>query len=1240
MADESNPKASFLGGKQAAPVQPAAPPVQESPIPAAAPSGASPGFLKGKGTPAAVAVAARAPAPVVANAPAPVAPNPVVTSPAVAKPAGNRALAEQYLKRGLDHYENQEADSALAAFKQCIQADVAFGMGYNNLGMVLIDLERYDEAVDALYESIRCDSNYAEAYNNLGFVLRRMQRPVEAASAYSRSLALEPDVEESGRIRGWVESVARDNGLEKLPPFELPPAPGQEPQPEAVPAPVEAPQEIQKVKKMSAWEAAAGDIATAAPVSALGEIEDAAPAPAPVTAAPAFAKAPVAPPSPPPAPVAAAPIAPRPTLPKIGSTRPAAPAPPAAPAATVIELVERGMDQFAEGNLSEASSIFEQAIALDPDNPEGHIGLGKVWIRQERMDEAIPVLQKAVGLDEEEPAGWYVLGFALRAMERNVEAAHAYEKFLTLMPEARDSEKMFQWIAHVTSLAGLSSGVHEEVIDDEQIVTDSDKKYKKALTKFQEGDADGSLRDCIKILTEDPGHLRTRVVLGRCYLRQKAYDNAAEQFDNALKIRPDYPEALYFLGQAAEKKGDLDQAGSNYKRYREVAPNGPRAERLREWLMTQGPQSSSIVTGQVQCELCLRFFPGVSISQHEGKATCHNCMKVMGALPGDATTADGGPAPITPPPPDSLSSKPRKSKGLVMVGLLLLLLAGGGAAAWKMNKLDPVLIKLGLLKPPPPPPPKIIPVVEVTPTVAVFDKTKVKIANEPLTRVKPFSKWTYSPALEGVEELNKHYPGWKAEVSVSGAPKEMLADPKVDFSKGVGEGALVWMHSASDFEALKKGEQLKVEMQIKFSGKGADGAPLELQLSKTFTMNTYFGYEMGPEIETGIPPSENVAVASGEFTGDNIPEAVIASGAFRRGGLRMYVQRKNNPLPAPSLLDSGTRFSALNVQDFDGNKSHDLLAADWRRSRLKMFYNDGQLTPGPEVEVGRGPLDICAADLDGDHKIKIAALCGAGSTLSLTSLEDRKFGPVVEVPLAASGPYGFVLPWKNAFLAITPLSADAPLQLVRFEKRAWAKSAITSPLDGGGLVRAVAVLMSSGGSVRRLALLIHEKNASRLVLFDEKDGKFSPASAALQLPDAGVGLLAHDFNSDGEQDLCVIMQNETAFYFSSGARLLPGPTHKSSVRLLGPATLFGSADAVRPDILLINEARKAHILKSVEVEFPEPVAPAPTPAVPGTAAPADKTPAAPAGEKPPAEPGAPKPPATEPIPPAPPQAGN
>ena len=112
MSDDAKPKASFLGGKAATPASSPQGGDPASPAPSQKAGGGGVGFLRGKGDSAASPIPAPAPA-------APVAQPPVMQEapPQQApKAEGNRALAQQYLDRGLNHYDRQEIEEAFAAY--------------------------------------------------------------------------------------------------------------------------------------------------------------------------------------------------------------------------------------------------------------------------------------------------------------------------------------------------------------------------------------------------------------------------------------------------------------------------------------------------------------------------------------------------------------------------------------------------------------------------------------------------------------------------------------------------------------------------------------------------------------------------------------------------------------------------------------------------------------------------------------------------------------------------------------------------------------------------------------------------------------------------------------------------------------------------------------------------------------------------------------------------------------------
>ena len=56
------------------------------------------------------------------------------------------------------------------------------------------------------------------------------------------------------------------------------------------------------------------------------------------------------------------------------------------------------------------------------------------------------------------------------------------------MPDAVETEKMRQWIVHVKGAASVGIVEDNTVVEDEELVTETDQKYKAALQRFQDGD--------------------------------------------------------------------------------------------------------------------------------------------------------------------------------------------------------------------------------------------------------------------------------------------------------------------------------------------------------------------------------------------------------------------------------------------------------------------------------------------------------------------------------------------------------------------------------------------------------------------------------------------------------------------------------------------------------------------------------------------------------------------------------
>jgi tetratricopeptide (TPR) repeat protein len=1148
-----------------------------------------------------------------------------------------RAAAEALLQRGVSCYDRQELAPALEAFQHCVQTDPECIAGYTRLSTVYLDLERYDEAIAAAFEALRRDDLLTEAYSNLGFALRRLGRNLEAAAAYSRLLELEPTMEQAPRIRTWLQALLKEKGLDAVPPLAIPRAAPAAAIPPSTVVPIQSIKPIivkpprpdaqnvgtaPKIKKAAAWEIPAE---TDMALAALREIE-ASPTPADRTSLHQTQSdlPPVTPETPAPPPTRPRPAAlpgspsglqatrPRPvaltgTPPPGSHAREAVKTPTGHGSAATpaqedpITLIEQGMTEFATGHLDEAAGLFQRVLVANPNDAEARVGLGRVLVQQSKFTAGIAELEQAVKLNAADPAAYYVLGFALRSVERNVDAAEAYEAFLKLMPDALDAAKTRQWIGHIKGLAADTFDAEQlEILEEAEDVEIPDEEFKAALTTFRGGNLVLAATKCQEILSADTGHVRARYLLGRCRFAQQEFSSGIHEFEAALIGRPKHAEALYYLGRSFEQNQDLAAAAEAYRRYLRLVPNGPRTPLLKTWFLSRGvPQTETVPKQQAQCEWCLRFFPASEIKQHDGKATCAGCLAIMG--PGLVTEMleRGGPVPpsaqaavpaasVRVPTPARAPAPPWRLYALA--GVLAVVAIGYFAYPWMqkkgwLGKRPPLSTGAPPVARPPGEDARGIPPAPPPTPVGTFEAKNVVLRNEPPALAAPFARWAYTPVLEGVDALTRQAPGWKVECVVKNPPPGMAA---------TAEG-LSWLPEPKekDYDELKRGKTYTVDVEVKGFVQPPGGTRQDLfSVSKRFTVTMRFGYELGPDLSLGLKPGDHVSLAATAVAVEGDTLFLLGAGQLRGGIWEECLLRPDGNVRTAGAenkaLANGARFSTACAALPDG--SNLAVGANWQNGVLNVLGSGpaGRTVNGRPASIGPGVVALCAADVNGDGTVEIAALSSMAGRLSLAALKpDLSLGPVTIVAVPSAGGEGFVLPWTSAqvgpgFLAITPL-AETPFQFVPCGKDALAQAGAAPVTIASGQEDGIitgAAIVKAPPARPRLAVMFGGE-VSRVLLFDEQDGKFTPLDARLPpVSGIGVGLVACDLNRDGLDDLVVVAQDEVSLLFSKGAEGFAQGPRFATPRLLGPAIALNAKADQPPAILVITQDRKARLLRA------------------------------------------------------------
>ena len=80
--------------------------------------------------------------------------------------------------------------------------------------------------------------------------------------------------------------------------------------------------------------------------------------------------------------------------------------------------------------------------------------------------------------------------------------------------------------------------------------------------------------------TYDPLRANKSVEIGSFYLKRGNYDAAIERFQDATRFQPKLARPYSLLGEAYERKGDLENALTAYRKYLAVYRNAPDREKI------------------------------------------------------------------------------------------------------------------------------------------------------------------------------------------------------------------------------------------------------------------------------------------------------------------------------------------------------------------------------------------------------------------------------------------------------------------------------------------------------------------------------------------------------------------------------------------------------------------------------------------------------------------------------------
>jgi tetratricopeptide (TPR) repeat protein len=234
----------------------------------------------------------------------------------------------------------------------------------------------------------------------------------------------------------------------------------------------------------------------------------------------------------------------------------------------------RGVSLFQRGNKATdadsskmyfdmAIDAYDKAILLEPDSAETYRNLAFVYLTTGKTEESIAPLKKLVELEQAEE-GYQYLGEVYYTLGVNSMNSFKIEKNI------QDSIKAMEY--YNNAIATLEEGTAKYPENAEMIGT----KFSAYIGADRMENALTSAED---LVVKDPSNKFNRYNYGVVLLNTEKYPEAETQLLEALKIDPEYDNAIYNLGvtyvkwgtainKEAEQKGDMSD---DYKKKYEAA---------------------------------------------------------------------------------------------------------------------------------------------------------------------------------------------------------------------------------------------------------------------------------------------------------------------------------------------------------------------------------------------------------------------------------------------------------------------------------------------------------------------------------------------------------------------------------------------------------------------------------------------------------------------------------------------
>lgn len=264
-------------------------------------------------------------------------------------------------------------------------------------------------------------------------------------------------------------------------------------------------------------------------------------------------------------------------------------------------MCNRAVDLDSEGKSDEAIALYKKSLGLAPNDHLTLYNFGLAYLRRNDNLQAKHYFQKSLQRNPQYPEAWVAQGLTLKRLGDLAGAEAAYKKALVLKPNHflalvnlssvyillkrwRDEQ---QCLLKASALPEFSLPAYKDFRDNletvtrelasgslpESGVTPGDELCTRGLELRKQGKIDEAIVLFKKALELEPNEPTFHFNLGRAYEEKSdGWPLAKQSFEQALKLKPEYVQALNQVGLACKHLDDFKGSEAAFKRALSLKP--------------------------------------------------------------------------------------------------------------------------------------------------------------------------------------------------------------------------------------------------------------------------------------------------------------------------------------------------------------------------------------------------------------------------------------------------------------------------------------------------------------------------------------------------------------------------------------------------------------------------------------------------------------------------------------------